>query len=317
MPTYLQRQRATLTAGLAKAPADLRARHAAFLRRSQNADGGFSGRGGDSDLYYTAFGLWGLAVLGELTEEIGARAVGFFKEHWRRPNHLVDFFSLLHGYRLLQDLYAAAPFMRDALPEELRGAEAELAGLVTAAVETCRTPDGGYARTPGQKGGSTYATFLSVLCYDELEREVPERERVLAFIASRRRDDGGFVELAPMRRAGTNPTAAAVAVLRILGDQTTQGDAVEFLREAQSFDGGLRANTVIPVGDLLSTFTGLWSLCDLNALGRVNSEAARRFALALQQKDGGFLAGLWDEEADVEYTFYGLGTLSLLSAPDA
>src|SRR5262249_5226477 len=258
-------------------------------RRSQNPDGGFSGRGGDSDLYYTAFGLWGLAILDELTEDIAARAVGFFKEHWRRPNQLVDFFSLLHGYRLIQDLFTDRPFMRDALPDELHGADAELAGLVTAAVETCRTPDGGYARTPGQKGGSTYATFLSALCYDELEREVPERERVVAFIESRRREDGGFVELAPMRRAGTNPTAAAVAVLRLLGDTAPQEDATDFLKEAQSFDGGLRANTVIPVGDLLSTFTGLWSLFDLGALLQVNAEAARRFVLALQQEGGGFL----------------------------
>ncbi len=34
-----------------------------FLLRQQNADGGFKDRAGKSDLYYTAFGLAGLAAL--------------------------------------------------------------------------------------------------------------------------------------------------------------------------------------------------------------------------------------------------------------
>ncbi len=311
--TYLQRQRAVLTEGLpSHVPLALRERHAIFLTKAQNADGGFSGRGGDSDLYYTAFALWGLAILGELTEAIARQAVGFLMSHWRRPNHLVDFFSLLHAYRLLHDQHGEREFMRDALPEELRGQEEELAGLVTAALETCRAADGGYGRTPEPRNGSTYATFLSVLCYDELERPIPERERVLSFLTERQREDGGYVELAPMRRSGTNPTAAAVAILRLLGASAEEDKARDFLAAAQSFDGGLRANTVIPVGDLLSTFTGLWTLHDLGGLDAIDRRAALRFAVALQEKEGGFLAGLWDDGADVEYTFYGLGSLALV-----
>ena len=39
----------------------------------------------------------------------------------------------------------------------------------------------------------------------------------------------------------------------------------------------------------------------------------RRFATELMKPNGGFLGGLWDEATDVEYTFYGLGVLGLLS----
>ena len=31
------------------------------------------------------------------------------------------------------------------------------------------------------------------------------------------------------------------------------------------------------------------------------------------REQGGFRGGVWDERADVEYTFYGLGVLSLLT----
>ena len=40
---------------------------------------------------------------------------------------------------------------------------------------------------------------------------------------------------------------------------------------------------------------------------------AADYARSLEGADGGFRGGLWDERSDVEYTFYGLGVLGLLS----
>ena len=68
----------------------------------------------------------------------------------------------------------------------------------------------------------------------------------------------------------------------------------------------------MPVADLLSTFTALLTLRDLGALDRVDRERARAFAMSLVTPAGGFRAGVWDDQADVEYTFYGLGSLALL-----
>ncbi len=119
-----------------------------------------------------------------------------------------------------------------------------------------------------------------------------------------------------MRRSGTNPTAAAVGILQlILGPQADfarKGDVIEFLARMPSAEGGLRANDRIPAADLLSTFTGLWTLDQLGAKDRVDIEQVRRFVTELAAPEGGFRAGLWDEHADVEYTFYGLGTLALV-----
>jgi hypothetical protein len=58
---YLLRLGRRLSSGLGKLPAEARARHQAFVLSRQNADGGFSGREGGSDLYYTGFGLRGLS----------------------------------------------------------------------------------------------------------------------------------------------------------------------------------------------------------------------------------------------------------------
>src|SRR5205823_5525847 len=69
--------------------------------------------------------------------------------------------------------------------------------------------------------------------------------------------------------------------------------AVNFLAEMPSEEGGLRANTRIPVADLLSTFTGLWTLDQLGALGRVKGDEALSYARALEEEDGGFRAGVW------------------------
>ena len=75
----------------------------------------------------------------------------------------------------------------------------------------------------------------------------------------------------------------------------------------------MRANTRIPIADLLSTFTGLLTLQDLNGTAEIDLAAVRRFATSLALDAGGFRGAEWDPAHDVEYTFYGLGTLGLLT----
>src|SRR5262245_41341040 len=51
-----------------------------FLRRQQNADGGFKDRTGKSDLYYTVFGLDGLIALQVQSVERAENFLGSFSE---------------------------------------------------------------------------------------------------------------------------------------------------------------------------------------------------------------------------------------------
>ena len=74
--SYLANLALRLAAGTEGLSESLRARHAASLAASQRDDGGFAGRKGISDPYYTSFALRGLAMLGELTEEMAHRGGG-------------------------------------------------------------------------------------------------------------------------------------------------------------------------------------------------------------------------------------------------
>src|SRR5215472_15306231 len=102
MADYLPRLTERLTEGLRRLPAEFRARHAAYLVARQNADGGFSGREGGSDLYYTGFALRGLAVLDALTPEVCNRAAAFLRASLARQASVVDFVSLLYACLLVQ-----------------------------------------------------------------------------------------------------------------------------------------------------------------------------------------------------------------------
>jgi geranylgeranyl transferase type-2 subunit beta len=88
---------------------------------------------------------------------------------------------------------------------------------------------------------------------------------------------------------------------------------VEMLLEVASDEGGFRANGRVPLADLLSTFTASWTLAELGAVDRLYPGEVRGYAEAVERSQGGFRGGLWDEKVDVEYTFYGLGTLGLLT----
>jgi geranylgeranyl transferase type-2 subunit beta len=304
---YLTRLTTRLIDGIERLPSDLRDRHRRYLIESQNGDGGFPGRAGGSDLYYTGFALRSLAVLQGLDTELCTRAAGFLRERMTGSAGVVDFFSLVVSCYLVP-LGGGPDILADAPPD--------WRDRVAATLETFRSPDGGYGKTPGARYGSTYTSFLVALCLQLLDRPIPAPDRLLAFVRSRRRDDGGYVEISAMKRSVTNPTAAGIGLLQILGslDETDREGTAAFVAGLPSpFEGGLRANDRIPAADLLSTFTGSWTLDQMSETHRLDWEKLRSYAEECERPIGGFRGGLWDDETDVEYTFYGLGTLALAS----
>jgi geranylgeranyl transferase type-2 subunit beta len=308
--SYLPRLTVRLTEGVSRLPAEVRARHGAYLQASQNPDGGFSGREGGSDLYYTGFALRGCAVLDALTPAVCERAADFLRDSLTRQASVVDFFSLLYACLLVQS---------GGGPDVFGDSPPDWPDRVARTLESFRTGDGGYTKSAGGASGSTYHTFLVALCYQLLGRPVPRLDEVVRFVASRRREDGGYVEIAPMRRGGTNPTAAAVGLLQIASEEMpgtldeVRDGVIDFLVGMASPEGGLRANGRAPLADLLSTFTAVWTLEQLGGLRRLDAEQVRRYAESLERAQGGFHGGLWDEGCDVEYTFYGLGVRGLFA----
>jgi geranylgeranyl transferase type-2 subunit beta len=306
MPTYLEDLTLRLAAAIAELPEDLRARHARYLLAAQRDDGGFAGREGGSDLYYTGFALRSLAMLGELYGPPAERAAAFLRSRLAGQESIVDFLSLIYGASLLDSAAGIDVFA---------GADSNWREAVAAALERLRRADGGYAKGAEGTASSTYHTFLVLLCQQLIGRQPQEPAGIIAFFRSQRCEEGGFREIRASKRAGTNPTAAAIGALKILGalDEDTRVDTIDFLAEMQTDEGGLRANTRIPIADLLSTFTGLLTLEDLGGAGEIDLTGVRRFASSLEREAGGFRGAEWDPAHDVEYTFYGLGTLGLLT----
>ncbi len=311
--SYLAELTLRLAAGAASLPEDFRLRQARYLSSQEQSDGGFPGRQGPGDLYYTGFALRGLALVGALDEPAAARAADFLQLRIEEPRSSIDFLSLVFSAVLLEAVAGIDVF---------GSAGADRKERVARALQPLRRADGSYGKTPRGVHGSTYHTFLAAACKQLVGLPLDEGPAMLRWIASQRRADGGFVEIAPLEHSGTNPTAAAIGLVRLLSesegpgspglDEPTRTGAARFLAAMQNFEGGLRANTRIPAADLLSTFAGLVALADLDALARVDLEAARRYVRSLELPEGGFRGGIWDDRADVEYTFYGVATLALL-----
>lgn len=302
---YLTRLTVQLIEGMDKLPEEFRTRHAGYIRSLQRPDGGWPGREGGSDLYYTGFALRSLAVLQSLEPTICESAAGFLRSRMNLSAGVVDFFSLLVSCYLVP---------LGGGPDVLAEAPSDWRERVGAMLETFRTTDGGYGKVPGAPGGSTYTSFLVALCSQLLARPIPDLAALVKFVKSRQREDGGFVEIAAMKRSGTNPTAAGVGVLQIADalDNDIRDRVIDFLVQLPTeLEGGFRANDRIPAADLLSTFTGSWTLDQIGGQDRLNLSALRDYAESCEVPTGGFHGGLWDEGHDVEYTFYGLGTMAL------
>jgi geranylgeranyl transferase type-2 subunit beta len=293
-----------LALGASQLDGALRQRHADWLHTQHRPDGGFAGREGESDPYYTAFALRTLWILDALDETTGKRAGGFLRQRLTKKESIIDLISLIFAAAICELSVGEI-----VIPDEDVAWRENVAALLS----SLRTDDGGFAKTPEGRAGSTYQTFLSVLCYELIEIPIPDVDRLEAFLASQLHDQGGYLEIRAAKRPGVNPTAAAIGTLKALGRLTAADHAgtAAFLAEMQSDEGGLTANTRIPFADLLSSFTGLLTLADLDASGRVNVDAAGRYALSMQSPDGGFVGFALDQTADVEYSFYGLATLAL------
>ncbi len=309
MSIYLQQLTVRLAEGVGRLSEHTRQIHTDYFLAAQQPDGGFSGREGGSDLYYTTFAMRGLSILGELYGDVAERVADFLRSKLSSHQTIVDFFSLFYAANLLK-VSAGIDIFENADPNWPN----QVAGFL----ETLRREDGGYAKAPEGHAGSTYHTFLVLLVLQLIEKPIPEPERVVSFLDFQREEEGGWREIRASKRAGTNPSAAAVASLQILGalneadDPELVATTLDFLVEMQTSEGGLRANTRIPIADLLSSFTGGLTLIELQAFDEIDIPAYRKFVNEMQRAEGGFQAAAWDEAHDVEYSFYGLGCLALL-----
>ena len=302
MISYLAQLTERILPGILREKSERRDKLRTYFLAALDHNGGFRGRKGNGDLYYSAFAIRGLFLLGVLDdEELLPRVVDFLEDQKRREN--------LSPVDLLSWTFCAT------LVHTVRGTEFLPEHIVSLLNrwERFRCPDGCFAASEKSAFSSTYTTFLTAIFYELLGE--PKRSQTIPVepIVERRRSDGGFVELPPLQYSGTNPTAAAVGLLALLEVPLLEKEkTVEFLCRCQQPTGGFQAHARIPIPDLLSSFSAMTALYDLGAADRVNRFALRNFVTSLRSPDSGYFGVALDQQSDVEYSFYGIALEAML-----
>jgi prenyltransferase beta subunit len=264
-----------------------------FIRGRLNADGGFGNRAGDSDLYYTVFGLQALVALqSDLPLESAAYLRGFGAGEDLDLVHL----CCLAGCWAMMPAPTLAPATTEA---------------ILARVESYRTDDGGYHASLDAAHGSAYHAFLAMGAYQDLGAMPPSPGRVAASLAALQSADGAFANDPGRPRGSTPATAAAVTLMRHL-DMPASPTLADWLL-ARCHEGGFFASPDAPVPDLLSTATALHALSSLHAPIDGIREGCLDFVDSLWTSQGAFFGTWADDVPDCEYTFYGLLALGHLA----
>ena len=221
----------------------------AFLASQQNSDGGFKDRSGDSDLYYTVFGIEGLLALqAPLPEERIARYLESFG-----AGEALDFVHLCCLVRCW-----AAALGHGKIGE--RGVD--WGNRVASRLETFRSGDGGFSVIAGSSFGTAYGGFLGAAAYQDLGQPLPEALRLVQSLKFLETPDGAWGNERGLKVGATNTTAAMVTLLLRLGMPVAPAVG-DWLLKASHRDGGFLAAPNAPIPDLLSTATALHALAGL------------------------------------------------------
>ena len=267
-----------------------------FVESRRTKNGGYAGRRNSSDIYYTSFAVRALVILGESPDSFDNAFRQYLREQQENLSNGAELSAYLSTMTLL-DMPLSQDWCRNAW-------------------ERFRRADGCFASSDSSRYSSTYHTFLAASCFALFDDDESIASIPAAAILSRQRDDGGFVELPPLRHSGTNPTAAAMGFLALRGAETDDFSSVkQFLLRRQLADGGFQAHSRAPVSDLLSSFSAFLSLKSMRAQNECRRDLLKDYVIRCRQRTGGYVGGAWDAEPDIEYTFYGLALEGLFAEP--
>ena len=267
-----------------------------FLASQQNSDGGFRDRAGESDLYYTVFGLDALAVF---QTEPDMAAVEQFLLKYEEGEEL----DLVHLSCLARCWGTVG---KDRMPKGLRKA------LLTR-LESFRKPCGGWDNNPEREHGTAYGSFLALGAYQDLGKLPSKPLRILQSLKALETPDHAWNNHPNLPTGSTNPTAGAVVLLNNL-HLPINDEVGKWLRNQLHPQGGFVAVPGAPMPDLLTTATSLHALAALEVrLTEEQNDCCLDFVDSLWDATGGFHGNWSDDYLDCEYTFYGLLALGHLS----
>lgn len=268
----------------------------AFLQGQLNDDGGFKDREGQSDLYYTVFALDAMI---SLQVDLPVEKVASYLKSFGAGEGLdfVHLCSLARGWAALKDACEI---------------DDEIAVSLLGRIERYRSADGGYNAISARDDGTAYGAFLAVGAYQDLNREPPSPLGVVQSLKFLETPDSAWANDRKVKAGSTNATAAAVTLLRNLG-QPLNPAVGDWLMERHHAQGGFVAAAAVPMPDLLTTATALHALSGLQRDVSSVREDCLDFVDTLWTNEGAFHGQWTDDHLDCEYLFYALLALGHLS----
>ncbi|HNY76916.1 MAG: prenyltransferase/squalene oxidase repeat-containing protein [Sedimentisphaerales bacterium] len=274
-----------------------------FLRCHLCDDGGFQGRDGKSDLYYTVFGLEASVAL---DVKLPLERVVDYVRGFETGQSL----DLVHLASLVRCRINLAEGTNDTLDPGSRRA------MIAHLMHFCAA-DGGFSTSAGAERGHVYGSFLALGICQDLEVDDLEPAGVLESVRSLQMPDGGFSNEPTMAVSATAATAAAITIFHYLQAPLPES-ALQWLAARAEPGGGFCAipsGPDIAIPDLLSTATALHALTlvgvDLDEIRERNLD----YLDTLWSVRGGFRGHPAEDVLDCEYTYYGLLSLGDLIGP--
>jgi geranylgeranyl transferase type-2 subunit beta len=283
-----------------------------FLRRQLTPDGGFAGRDGRSDLYYTVFGLEASLALGV---DLPHERVNAYLDSFEMGDalDLVHLTSLIRCRANMVESFDAGAPGGASVPARLKMSCGD--ARPTKRLLAHRSRDGGFNIALDAAEGSAYGSFMTLGAYQDLGLAMPDMEAVARSVSSLQMPDGGFSNEPAMAVSATPATAAAICVLHYLKRPVPEA-ALRWLLDRVGPHGGfmvlpLTGDLAIP--DLLSTATALFAFSLVGALPEDGREKHLDYLDSLWSTQGGFRGHAGDQVVDCEYTYYGLLSLGCLA----
>ena len=263
-----------------------------YIRGQQRADGGFSDRNGDSDLYYTMFGLSCAAALNlKIPCEQTAKFLDRFQPETLDLIHLNCLIKCRDAINLLRNPALASIAVRFAA---LRNLSVDSAAK-TAVKRLLNADD----------SSNAYDCFLRLNAAQDCCLKPPWNSKTMESLEACRKPGGGFSNHAEIATPALNATVAAILFKRqVTGENDVP--ALNWLAGQITASGGFKAAPETPLPDLMSTATALFTLKICGRLTDANRQLSRSFIFDHWQESGGFSGNIIDNHCDCEYTFYGL-----------
>lgn len=279
---------------------------AGFIGKQINEDGGFAGRSGQSDLYYTLFGIEALLALkAHVPAKRTTSYLGQFGDG--------DSLDLVH-------LACLARCWADISEFQSIEIEAPLRDGILRRIEGCRSPDGAYNNSRPAQHGTAYGCFLALGAYQDLNADMENVTALADCVESLRTSDGAYSNDPTMQIGATPATAAALTILHYL-DKAVSDASAKWLLSQLHPKGGFVAVPVagsFGIPDLLSTATALHALALTGVSTAGIADKCLDFLDSLWSTEGAFCGSWADPTLDCEYTYYGLLSLGHLGGtPDA